>query len=173
LWLRSFFDQVGRDRGAGAAIRVGHPEAEWRGRAVEWNDLVERARRVSSDVFTALDALRNDHNFVVDRIQLVLVRILEPLLESYASGGIERYHGSLSDEELADFVRGGFQREIILLNRENDLARAQRTIEGKTLSRSAGDRNAILDSLQNLIPDDVKRLRKPEGVLSHAMRRLI
>lgn len=172
LWLRSSFDQLRRDRGAGSAIEVVHEEAEWRGRSAEWADLVERARRATPDVFTALDALMNDRNFVGDRIQVGLGRILEPLLESYASGGIERYHGTLSDDELADFVRAGFLRETILLNRDNDLARAQHAIKRSPSSRSVDDQNGIVDSLQNLLPSHSPKSGEASGALSHLLKLL-
>lgn len=62
---------------------------------------------------------------VADRLDLVLHRVLEPLLAGRDSGGVERLWEELSDDELRTFVDLGLQRELILLDRAPDVQRAQ------------------------------------------------
>ena len=171
LWLRSSFNQAFRDRGAGLAIEVVHPEAAWNGRSVEWKDLLKRAKRVAPDAFTTLDALASERRFLVDRIQLAVLRMLEPLLESFASGGIERHHRTLTDDDLADFVRAGLRREVVLLSRENDLARVQHARKKAHLPSLNEIPNAILDSLDDLIPGRSAD-SEPREALSHLIREM-
>lgn len=171
LWLRSSFNRVLRDHGAGSAVAVTHQEGDWRGRATEWEALLNRTRRVAPDVLTAINAIAAERKFLVDRLHLVIVRLLEPLLESYSSGGVERYHVTLTDDELADFIRAGLRREMILLNRENDIGRAQRAKRLVQRDSSADSANAIIDSLDTIVPGR-RSDSEPRDVLSNFIREL-
>jgi hypothetical protein len=63
------------------------------------------------------------------RERIAVIRILEPLLESPASGGIERRWTDLSPRERRDFIDAGIKRELIMLNREPALVIAKRLAE--------------------------------------------
>lgn len=57
------------------------------------------------------------------RVELALYRIVEPLVECRIAGPVERSTGELSPAELRSFIRAGIQRELILMRREQSLAR--------------------------------------------------
>ena len=62
------------------------------------------------------------------RYQLALRRAIEPLTVHSRTGGIERSIQQLSaSKQLQPFLRASLRREFILLAKEQDLPRAQRT----------------------------------------------
>jgi hypothetical protein len=60
------------------------------------------------------------------RCEVMILRMLDPLLQWDASGRIERSADELSSEEFRRFIDQSWRREEITLNREGDTARAQR-----------------------------------------------
>jgi hypothetical protein len=60
------------------------------------------------------------------RFSLALYRVFEPLLDSAASGWIERRGNELSRREFGQFVNAGWRREAILLDRVSDVRRVDR-----------------------------------------------
>ncbi|MFG1691132.1 hypothetical protein ACGF5M_03060 [Gemmatimonadota bacterium] len=85
------------------------------------------------------------------RTQLSLERILRPLLQHQASGGIERDWEELSERELAQYLKASQKAEEILLSRPPDLERAQTVVGGKTLERVRERRGALLLSDKSLL----------------------
>lgn len=63
------------------------------------------------------------------RIALAVARVVAPLLDAGASGGIERDVDELSESELRRFLAAGFARERILLRRAPDVLRAQEALK--------------------------------------------
>lgn len=75
--------------------------------------------------FTRLAAAMAKRRVDETRERIAVIRILEPLLESPASGGIERRWTELSARERRDFIDAGIKRELIMLNREPALVVAK------------------------------------------------
>jgi plasmid maintenance system antidote protein VapI len=63
------------------------------------------------------------------RVALALNVVIEPLLDSHLTGGIERGCYDLTADEFITFVEAGLAREDILLNRSPDGIRAQEAAE--------------------------------------------
>ena len=59
------------------------------------------------------------------RARLAELRVVAPLLDHGETEGIERRESELSQRELVQFIKAGIRREMILLNRETDIRRAQ------------------------------------------------
>lgn len=116
---------------------------EWRGTEKELHALVTRSRSVAPDAFLDWEAQMHSSSLFKQRPLIALLRIFEPLLHYGDTSGIERHWLELADDELADFVRAGMRRELILLARDADFTRAERAAEkplelptiGKALGR--------------------------------------
>lgn len=63
-----------------------------------------------------------------DRAELARRRILEPLLQAHESGWVERNGWELTTSEFCHFVRAGWKREEILLRREGEIPRSQKSM---------------------------------------------
>lgn len=131
--------------------------------------LFDRVRQVCPETLNDLTALASDRRFLTDRLALALFRTLEPLLDSHASGGIERHHSELDDQELRKFVRAGFDREmILLLARPGDIERAQ-AVEPLSVGRADPAGPSIAHEIDRFL-----RSRKsggsPRTVIEHAVR---
>jgi hypothetical protein len=59
------------------------------------------------------------------RARLAQLRVVAPLLDHRDTSGIERGESELSQRELVQFIKAGVKREMILLDRETDIRRAQ------------------------------------------------
>ncbi len=69
------------------------------------------------------EAIDKGHSWA--RVDLAMLRILEPLLEASESAFIERHWRELTADEMRAFIRHGIARERILLNRPPSDERAQ------------------------------------------------
>lgn len=168
LWIHGWLNRVREEKGAGQAVTVGVPGLVWRGFAVEWNVLLDRVRRVTPDVLNDLNALANDRRYMTDRLALALFRTLEPLLDAHSSGGIERHHSELDDQELRRFVRAGFEREmILLLARPGDIERAQ-SAEPLSIGRTDPAGPSIGDEIDRVLRSS-ERGGEPKTVIEHAI----
>jgi hypothetical protein len=105
----------------------------------EFHALVTKSRGVAPEIFADWEALLVTSKFTSKRMLLALVRIFEPLLTYGLSGGIERHWTELDDQELADFVRAGMRRELILLRRGADIARAQMAVTKPPVRSAIGE----------------------------------
>lgn len=86
--------------------------------------LVERVRIEVPHVYNEWGTLFAAGDFHESRRILALVRVVAPLTESRASGGVERGQSELTRAEFGRFVELGWQREKILLRRKPDHLRA-------------------------------------------------
>jgi hypothetical protein len=125
------------------------PKAEFRYRSVEIERLLGRIRKEVPTVANALlrwldpseiaystwvEALGGDRiwgklypraGISALRCDVMILRMLDPLMQVYATGGIERSADELSPTEFRRFIEQSWRREEIMLNRESDFARAQ------------------------------------------------
>lgn len=169
LWIRSWFNRMREEKGAGEAVTVGVPGLVWRGLEHERNVLLDRVRRVAPEVLNDLYALANDRRFLVDRLALALFRTLEPLLDAHSSGGVERHHSELDDQELRKFVKAGFDREmILLLPRSGDVERAQ---AAEPISVGPAGATSIADEIDRELRSR-ENPGEPRTVIEHAIHAL-
>lgn len=68
-------------------------------------------------LFKPLDDLARRRGHAQDRIDLAYCRILEPLLDAYESGFIERPWDDMTNAERNQFLAGGVAREMVMLDR--------------------------------------------------------
>lgn len=166
FWLRQWFNRVQEEKGAGESVTTGVPGLTWRGVASEWDAVLDRVAAVTPEVVRSLANLAKDRRFFTDRVALVILRILEPLIDSHSSGGIERHHTELSDDELAKFVRAGLDREmILLLGREGDIERAQ-AVRPVSVAPSGP---SISREIERLLRSNANT-NEPTPMLGHAIR---
>lgn len=144
------------DTGTEKGVPDGRLGLTWDGRVEEFSALVKRARAVSLPVTGEMEqalvdpsddgglagallgmlrgirtppkkrATSSRRGIAPERIVVAILRVFEPLLAVQESGWVERRGDELSDKEFSEFVRKGWDREVILLNRDSDLARMQR-----------------------------------------------
>jgi hypothetical protein len=93
--------------------------------------LLNRIAMICPEISSGLLALSRSGQYFVDRIELAALRIIDPLCQRAFSGQVEIHHSELSDDEFRRFVKAGFDRELILLDRESDVARIQTPISVK------------------------------------------
>lgn len=98
---------------------------QWDARTAETEQLLKELERRHSDLWAPLKRKLQQRGHFQPRAQLAFYRVIAPLLSGRDAGGIERDHLELSRNELRKFIRAGVQREVILLDRENDVRRAQ------------------------------------------------
>jgi hypothetical protein len=94
--------------------------------------LLNRIATTSPEVATGLLALSQSGRYFIGRIEVAALRIIEPLCQAVSSGQVERKHDELSDDEFRRFVKAGFDRELILLDRDSDVGRLQHLADLKT-----------------------------------------
>ena len=123
VWLRqSTRTRLGIPASAGATR-----EANRRARSgiQQYGGLVRFLRRRFSAMLDAFLSDMQEQGHSPDRIRMAAERVLEPLADSKRSGRIERRRTELSETELRRFLKAGFDRERIMLNRSPDEQRAQ------------------------------------------------
>ena len=98
---------------------------QWDARTGETEQLLKELERRHADLWAPLKRKLQQRGHFKPRAQLAFYRVIAPLLSGRDAGGIERDHLELSRKELRQFIRAGVQREVILLDRENDVRRAQ------------------------------------------------
>jgi hypothetical protein len=87
---------------------------------LDWDPLEFLARAVASRCL--------NQRFAVGRLVVAWNRIIDQLLESASSGGIELDWRELRADELEGFVEAGLVQQFILLDRKDDLSRARDAI---------------------------------------------
>jgi hypothetical protein len=92
-------------------------------------DLVEDLRKRFPAHFNDFDRFLKSRGHRGIRVDLAFRRIVEPLLQTDGSGGIERDWRELNHEELEAFVKAGIKRETIMLDRSPDIQRAKEASE--------------------------------------------
>jgi hypothetical protein len=100
----------------------------WDGAELELEKLIARTNAVAPDVFVDLFALVSTRQYAQARHRLAILRTFEPLLAYPVAGGVELHPDELSDADFGDFVRAGYKRERILIQRDADVARAQNAV---------------------------------------------
>jgi hypothetical protein len=98
-------------------------------RRERWMDLVEDLRKRFPAHFNDFDRFLKSRGHRGIRVDLAFRRIVEPLLQTDGSGGIERDWRELNHEELEAFVKAGIKRETIMLDRSPDIQRAKEASE--------------------------------------------
>ena len=96
------------------------------------DDLMQQAEK-SRDTAAVVALYRRRMNKMgvpQERQEVALLRVVEPLAEWMAMGGLQRRWRDLSPKERRAFVRRGFLREIILLRGEHPQLRAARLLAG-------------------------------------------
>jgi predicted XRE-type DNA-binding protein len=95
-------------------------------RVGQFGRMLVTVTRAFPDEFARLDKalLAGGHDRA--RRTLGYTRILAPLLGALDTDGIERSLGEFNRRELRHFIRAGVKRELLLLDRSIDVARAQR-----------------------------------------------
>lgn len=98
---------------------------EWDARVGETEDLLSELRRRYPALWAPLNRKLLQRGHFRPRAALAFYRVVAPLLHSRDTEGVERDITELHPTELRRFLRAGIQREIILLDRDNDVRRAQ------------------------------------------------
>ncbi len=111
--------------------------------------ILRSMRENAPRAFRSLERLIRAREHSKEAERLALDRVVEPFVLSADGGGIERAWGELGEPEKENYVKVALKREEILLKRDNDLRRAQRT------QPEAGNR--FLDALSE--PSAARRRR--------------
>ena len=118
LWPKSLGDTY-----VGRAVQS---VSEWdKQRLFEVEHLLRKCRQEFPEQFEKFDSFLVRQGHSRTRADMALYRIVEPLLESRASGFVERSWEELEISELRKFIESGIAREKILLRRSPDTQRAQ------------------------------------------------
>ncbi len=91
----------------------------------ERDRLIVRWRRRFPSEFAPLDHLIDARHHSPEAVELAYDRMAGPFMAVPEGGNIEREWAELEDEEQRRYLRAAIKRELLLLERPNDLARAQ------------------------------------------------
>jgi hypothetical protein len=91
----------------------------------ERNRLIVRWRRRFPSEFSPFDHLVNARRHSPEAVELAYDRMAGPFVAGFEGGHIEREWTELKGEEQRRYLRAAIKRELLLLDRPNDLARAQ------------------------------------------------
>ncbi len=106
-------------------------------------------RHSAPRAFRRFERIVRAHEHSKEAVNLAFDRVAEPFVLSAEGGGIERAWSELSEAEKKNYVTVALKREEVLLSRDEDLRRAQRT------QPEAGNR--FLDALSE--PSAARRRR--------------
>lgn len=98
--------------------------AAWERRS-RLDDLVKRWVAQFPEDWKPLKELLVRRGHFANRAQLAYPAVVAPLFHKHDSGSIERSWNELNEGELKAFIRAGVRQQCILLNRGNDVERAQ------------------------------------------------
>jgi hypothetical protein len=126
------------------ALRTVSPGDDWkldeltdhatvRGKRLEQVILSSLIRRFR-DEWEPLDRVLRRRPHEEMRARLASLRVVAPLLDSDETAGIERSYAEMSKSELRAFIKAGVRREVILLDRDTDVRRAQAAARHDTVS---------------------------------------
>ncbi len=88
--------------------------------------LLAQMQQLAPKAFERFDRVTGHHR--KERIWLSRVRLAAPFLDARDTGGIERGWQELGEPELRKYIIATLKREEILLDRRNDVQRAQRLV---------------------------------------------
>ena len=118
---RRIVAETGLDRAASDLLVPQEPHYRSQEREVLWALIAELVPGVRDEI----EEMGREHSD--ERIALAIDRIVEPLLDPRRSGYVELHWSELSPRKFVEFVRCGWKRERMLLDRVDDLRRIGRS----------------------------------------------